>query len=70
MVRKFMTISSFQLKSDAVMTNLKPGGSMLCKKVSEILSDSSSSLDVVQETIYFYSQTQQLCSEEITSPVS
>ena len=65
-----MTISSFQLKSDAVMTNLKPGGSMLCKKVSEILSDSSSSLDVVQETIYFYSQTQKLCSEEITSPVS
>ena len=61
---------SFQLNSDVVMKSLKVGGSMLCKKVSEILSDSENSLDVVQEAIHFYSRTHHLCSEDVLSLVS
>lgn len=52
------------------MESLKAGGNMLCKKISEILTKSESSMDVVQEVIHFYSRTQHFCSDDINSSVS
>ena len=52
------------------MGNLESGAGMLCKKVAEILSDSESSVDTIQEVIHFYSRILSFCSDDIKSPVS
>ncbi|KAL5260861.1 hypothetical protein ACHWQZ_G006783 [Mnemiopsis leidyi] len=59
-----------ELNSGVVIGNLEPGAGMLCKKVAEILSDSGSSVDTIQEVLHFYSRILSFCNEDLNSSVT
>ena len=57
-------------KSDKVHKSIKVESALLCKKISEILSETESGHDVLQETVVFYSRTRQWCDSNMSSTVS